>query len=247
MSTPTGTWSRRARRILAAAALALAMGSLAQKLEAKTDARIYNLGGGKAKLFRTKASDWAAQWNQWSTSLPVSVHPLFDQSGALTEVGQRGPVWFLGGVYNESGSVVRTATIPTGKALFFPILNYGADNIPHDPPFTVEQLREEAAEVVGQIQIESLFCEVDGVAIQDLGRGRVLSDAHAFAFPEGNLAQYFGQVAPRGIYFPAVSDGYWVMLRPLAPGAHTLHFGGSVGTFTLDVTYNLTVVESDQP
>ena len=243
----TSNTTRRSAGLMAAAALALAVGALAPESDAKGDPRIYALKNGKAKILGTKASDWATQWNQWSTSLPVSVHPLFDETGERVEIGQRGPVWFLGGVYNESGSVVRTATIPTGRALFFPILNYGADNIPHDPPLTIEDLEEEAAEVIGQIEVDSLFCEVDGSDILDLARGRVSSGPHAFAFPDGNLAQYFGQVAPRGIYYPSISDGYWVMLRPLAVGSHTIHFGGSVGSFTLDVTYNLTVVESNQP
>ena len=56
--------------------------------------------------------------------------------------------------------------------------------------------------------------------------------------------------APKGIYAPAMTDGYWVMLAPLSPGQHTLEFGGTVGSpvnFTLDITYNLTVVESNQP
>jgi hypothetical protein len=36
----------------------------------------------------------------------------------------------------------------------------------------------------------------------------------------------------------AFSDGYWVMLNPLKPGAHTIRFKGG----NIDVTYNLTVV-----
>jgi hypothetical protein len=31
------------------------------------------------------------------------------------------------------------------------------------------------------------------------------------------------------------------MLQPLSTGNHTLHFGGTKGTFSLDVTYNLTI------
>jgi len=47
--------------------------------------------------------------------------------------------------------------------------------------------------------------------------------------------------------FNAVSDGYWVMLRPLTPGRHTLNFGGTVGNpanpeLQLDVTCEITVL-----
>jgi len=42
---------------------------------------------------------------------------------------------------------------------------------------------------------------------------------------------------------PAVNDGYYVMLVPLAAGKHMVHFHGEVPSFdfSLDVTYHLTV------
>jgi len=40
-------------------------------------------------------------------------------------------------------------------------------------------------------------------------------------------------------YYPNGSDGYWVMLTPLAPGLHTIHFTSGDGF--LDVTYRFTV------
>jgi hypothetical protein len=33
------------------------------------------------------------------------------------------------------------------------------------------------------------------------------------------------------------------MVKPLAPGNHTIHFGGNAGTFVEDVTYHITVTE----
>ena len=245
--TPKATWTRCGGGILAAATLALAMGALAPESDARTDPRIYALKNGKAKLFGTKASDWAAQWWQWALSMPVSANPLFDETGERVEFGQRGPVWFLGGTFIESGQVTRTATIPSGKALFFPILNYQNDNIPYDPPLTIEEMKEATAILVEGIDEESLFVTVDDVPVLDLAQGRVASDAFAYAAPEGNIGQYFGQNSPRGIYYPAVTDGYWVMLRPLPLGSHTVHVGGTWGTFVQDFTYNLTVVESNQP
>ena len=37
----------------------------------------------------------------------------------------------------------------------------------------------------------------------------------------------------------AVSDGYWLMLKPLEAGQHTIHFGST--SWGQDVTYHLTV------
>ena len=55
-------------------------------------------------------------------------------------------------------------------------------------------------------------------------------------------AQLIGSTGGPGT---SVSDGYFVMLAPLSAGQHTIHFKGSEGaapnTFTLDITYHLTV------
>ncbi len=48
---------------------------------------------------------------------------------------------------------------------------------------------------------------------------------------------------PEGIYFPCVSDGYWVKIDDptfLSLGAHTLQFFAQDG-FTQDVTYKITI------
>ena len=46
-----------------------------------------------------------------------------------------------------------------------------------------------------------------------------------------------------GTYFPAVDDGYYVMVAPLSIGDHTIHFHGTAGPYVRDVTYNITVHE----
>jgi hypothetical protein len=48
---------------------------------------------------------------------------------------------------------------------------------------------------------------------------------------------------------PTVDDGFYVMLRPLPVGAHTLRIHGEnpVHSFVLDVTYELTVVPLTLP
>jgi hypothetical protein len=46
-----------------------------------------------------------------------------------------------------------------------------------------------------------------------------------------------------GTSSPAVADGVHLMLAPLPPGPHTLHFHGEfpLFNFSLDITYYLTV------
>jgi hypothetical protein len=58
----------------------------------------------------------------------------------------------------------------------------------------------------------------------------------------GSLIEQLG--APSGVdLFPTKSSGYWLMVQGLAPGPHTLHFGGSLNTgFSTEVTDHITVV-----
>ena len=45
-----------------------------------------------------------------------------------------------------------------------------------------------------------------------------------------------------GRYGPTVDSGVYLMLRPLSAGEHTIHiFASDDATFTVDVTYELTV------
>ena len=65
------------------------------------------------------------------------------------------------------------------------------------------------------------------------------------SLPEDNVfGAPCGVPVPAGIYSPAVDDGFYVLLKPLSLGRHTLHFHAesSVGPFVQDVMYELTVV-----
>ena len=74
-------------------------------------------------------SELTAEWRQWAYSIPTSQNPQEDATGQYCMVGQRGPVWFLAGVFlGWPGTITRTCTVPEGKALFFPVINQDAFN-----------------------------------------------------------------------------------------------------------------------
>jgi hypothetical protein len=189
----------------------------------------------------------SAEWQQWALSIPPSINPQLDTTGENCMVGQRGSVWFLAGTFG-GGSAIRTCAVPEGKVLFFPVINMvnidapnvcgqGPDSVP------VEDLRAANAAFIDGAT--NLSVEVDGEPIGNLHR--VQSKVFEVALPEDNIfdapCASLGGV-PAGIYSPAVDDGFYVQLEPLEVGNHTLHIQAenpSAG-FTLDVTYNLTVV-----
>jgi hypothetical protein len=44
------------------------------------------------------------------------------------------------------------------------------------------------------------------------------------------------------VYHP-IADGVYIMVKPLAPGNHTIHCYGNIGTFVEDFTYHITVTQ----
>ena len=193
-------------------------------------------------------SEWSAAWWQWALSIPASQHPLFDTADC--SVGQSGPVWFLGGKFcatNQSNcgtsNVVRSCSVPAGKALYIPILNAEWTSLElGDPKVQIDWMRADLASAMDGTTNEF---DIDGKQIrnllQDFG---VQSTAFVFTIPDDNLFNAVGEGPyPGGAYFPGLDDGVYVMLAPLRAGPHKIHFHGYMPAynFTLDITYNLTV------
>jgi len=187
--------------------------------------------------------EWSNAWWQWALSIPTPVNPLLDTTGSNCGEGQSGQVWFLAGT-RLGGSAVRSCTIPTGRALFFPIVNAEAD-ITDCPTFlnlNADELRVFINDFIDSVT--TLEAQVDGVSIQDLQKSyRAGPDNPAFSItlPSNNIDSPSPGCVPMGTYFPAVSDGYYLMLAPLSVGQHKIHFKAAAPNFMLDVTYYLTV------
>ena len=181
-------------------------------------------------------AEWAAEWWKWVLAIPADDHhPLKDEEGDDASRGQSGPVWFLGGVINVSGTAVRHSVVPTGKFLFFPILNVECSTL-EGPPYhgdNEEQLRACAHSFGNAV----LTCEIDGRPVANLANFAVTSPLFDFQVPANNVLGVAGPATGQ-----AVDTGTYLMLRPLCPGQHTIHFRGVADSgFTLDITYHLTV------
>lgn len=193
-------------------------------------------------------------WWQWAYSIPVDQNPLLDESGANCGIGQSGPVFNLAGIFNETGTANRPeCVVPAGKALFVPILNAECSNVEGNG-MTEKALRDCAKGLMDMVDPASLQLDVDGYSFGHLENFRVSNltkpQGYHFTLPDNNVLQLFGYDAPAGdCYYPdptgrcvpylSVSDGYYMLLPPLRPGQHTIHFHGSIpDMFTLDVTYD---------
>lgn len=192
-----------------------------------------------SKPFGLTYGEWSAKWWQWGLSIPTKDSPIVDETGTKCDVGQKDPnVWFLSG--HGGGEVSRACSIPAGKAIFFPVINvecdYSSPNLK-----TESDLRKCAKD--DQDKVSNLRATVDGVAIPDLENYRVQSPLFNMTVPKDNVMG----IPPGTIQ--AVSDGFWIFLKPLSPGKHEIHFTGSLADFTAtgplnlveDVKYDITI------
>ena len=197
-----------------------------------------------ARPYGLTYAQWSAKFDQWGLALPVEGHP-FIVCPDPPDAGQSGPVWFL------SGAPVGCAlTVPAGKALFIPLANAECSSLETpESGFhgdTAAEQRTCAKFWADHIVVASVFCEIDGVPVNNLARYRFVSPQHEFTAP---TPWVFGAVGGLGT---SVADGYSLMLSPMSVGLHTLHFGGAFhfsvaegdpfdADFGIDTTHHLTI------
>jgi hypothetical protein len=191
-----------------------------------------------SRPFDRSFPQWTAEWWQYVYSIPVPDNPVLDVVGTNCMLGQHGPVWFLFGSFGST-PVRRTCSIPEDRALLFPIINTVNIAFPSD---TIDELRAQIAPFIDAVN--KLSVEVDGETIEGLRDFRIKSVPFSIALPPNGLfpLDVCLESPPLGVCSPTVSDGFWVMLKPLSAGEHTIHIFGQSGEFKQDITYVITTV-----
>jgi hypothetical protein len=187
--------------------------------------------------FGNPYGEWTARWWQWLLSIPAATNPNLDTTGAHCAEAQTGQVWFLAGTFGGP-AVTRSCTIPAGKDLLLSprnaLFGEGVGDCTGPSDCNPTSLREMAAESVDNPTLE---VRVDHVAVKNLDQYRVTSPVFNVFFPPGAV---FG-LEP-GTHGPVVSDGFWLLLKPLSQGPHTIQVSSNTsGTLVVDVTWHLTV------
>lgn len=166
-----------------------------------------------AKPYGLTYAQWSAKWEQWLLSLPVAGNP---QLGCPNppDAGQSGPVWFISPQFGAPASCA--ISIPAGKAVFVPIMAVFFDSL--SGTNSAEEQRDLAQFFANHIVPSSLFCEIDGVPVNNLTRYRFLSPQFSFIAPSPWIGGDVGGAST------ATADGYYLILHPLSAGAHTIHW-----------------------
>lgn len=198
-------------------------------------------------------SEWAIKWWQWAIGTPASTNPLTDATGEFCASGQKGPVWFLATTLAGQTTptpATRTCTIPSGKSLFFPVINASYFAFPGENWTGNEPGLRAQADCSMPTVLEA---EVDGVPARDLFAYFEHSPIFQVSLPAGDI---FG-VGPL-LLSPSVGLGYYLFLEPLRKGTHTIHWKATwtckfpqssddYMPYTEEVTYNLTVTDRWPP
>ncbi len=165
--------------------------------------------------------EWSAKWVKWAYEPPPALSPVLFTSPPAPP------------------AVFRYCTIPAGQTLFFPIGNAfcGGDGFPGG--FADER----ACATASAAGLSGFQADVDGVSIKNLS-ANLLQNYYRALSPEFDLVlgadNIFG--APAGTYSPSAADGVYLMLSPLSPGKHTIHFRADLaGGGQVEATYYLTV------
>ena len=183
-----------------------------------------------AKIEGMTQGELSVRWWQWAGSFRYADSPVADRTGEKCGAGQDGPIWFLAGTYGSSVTK-RTCRVPSEKYLFFPIINYVVTPNPSCPGcLDCRGATASAKETTDNPTV--LFAELDGQSLGNLKNRRYASPA---CF---NLAgKIFGSAAIE----PSAANGYYLLLKPLAKGTHTLRFGAELPSLRQGLDYTLIV------
>ena len=190
---------------------------------------------------------WAAAWWQWALGIPAAVNPVTDTTGEYCAHRQVDEVWFLAGSFSTN-PVVRACEIPAEKSLFFPLINYGYGAFLNDPP---EQRTEEFLRKAGSCtEPAQISVWIDDFKVPKhlqvfTGASGSRSPLFNVQLPPGNVYGFDETTVPELVLSPSAEQGYYLFVRPLSHGTHTIRWKASGCTQggSQDVTYHLTVVD----
>jgi hypothetical protein len=144
-------------------------------------------------------------------------------------------VWFLIGNYSPSLNVEaplanRTCAIPRDAFIFVPLSlpSVAAGLRTH----TCEWVSARVAEQISRVTTDRLSLELDGKAI-----GKA---AYRFVNPT-SCFDYGVRMEPPERTFPSAIGGYYVLLKPLSPGSHSLSYDIELDGRHYPVAYTLVI------
>lgn len=177
-------------------------------------------------------SDLAIEFWKWAYGYPGDVpNPINDNTGAFIQNNQpkKEPVYILPGGYGSFEN--RSIIIPSNASIFFPVLVHHESYVGFPGLFTEADLTQKAQKYIDDAKY--VGAELDGKSLEYV---RVQTPFFKWNVPEDNM-----------LYVPkneitTISEGYWVYLKPLPTGNHTLHWKGLTDDYYTESIYRIQVM-----
>jgi hypothetical protein len=191
-----------------------------------------------SKPYGISLGEWTIKFWQWVLPIPMDKNPIGDKTGEFCDLNQNHslPVFFLS--FGDGTGLVdvnRMCNISHSKAILIPV-NVVECSFMETKLKSIDELKICAHEDESSNPIADLW--VDGNKIKDVLKYRITSDAFNVTLPENSVLGDKGKTT-------TVSDGYWIMLKPLPIGKHTILFQSSLKGPQLDwqdkVSYTLNI------
>jgi hypothetical protein len=162
--------------------------------------------------------EWAAAFWQYALARPLAGHPFLDTPEYDFAAGQSGKVWFWSA---PDGPITRHVTMPKGTSLFLTIRDAECSSL-EEPPFfgATEQEQRDCATFFAD-HIRDVSVTIDGVPVENIEDYRFETPQFSFDAPTPWIFGATGGPAT------SVGDGYFLMLKPLPVGTHTIHYSGT--------------------
>jgi hypothetical protein len=205
--------------------------------------------------------DWTAKWAAWLDAIPKSHNWDFKNAPGVKYVPEdcsyrqdpASPVFFLPWVGPAQGATATmTCVVPQNKAI---LISVDAGTSDYSDPTVKTKTPTELIKIVSKSNVypNEFHAILDGHPLDLINdeAHKVTSDLFNLTLPKDNV---WGE--PEGPD-KAITQGWWIMLKPLPPGQHTVHYTtgyrdsrsdptippgqGNLAPYIQDVTYHLIV------
>ncbi len=211
------------RRVLIALSLVTALIATGGTVSVAADDSQPNIAHPTVDPYGASYATWAQRWAQWAFGTPVATNPLVRPACATSQVDR---IWYMPHTF-----IGNSAKLHCSIAERTPILlSAGGAFCDSSDAELSSSARLRACAEQEFDGLTNFRVWVDGVRVEDLDQYLITTPAFRLRYPPDNL---FG-VRP-GAY-RAVFVGYFLMLRPLPAGRHTVivhdEFEGDVARVT---------------
>jgi len=182
-----------------------------------------------ANMYGQSYIEWGEAFFNWQVGFDCEHYPYYDQTGALQNQNQSGKVFFLAGAPLKPVPLTtnREVTVPADVSLFVPLIYYYSNNCAAAP------MDDMVGDVTGFANLmDQLTLTIDGVSVDVSGYKSITPVFNYTA--NADLANCTGDLCFDGQQHEVALGGYWVILKKLSPGDHTIHTtGGASAVFPL--------------